>query len=96
MTGSLGSSLLSTLLSFPRSKVRKVICLVRAADDEQAFTRTRSAIKERELEVDFTGTRVEFYAADLALTHLGLEEGVWKGLVQEVDIIVHVSGSEDG
>ncbi|KAK4686150.1 hypothetical protein P7C73_g3978, partial [Tremellales sp. Uapishka_1] len=91
-TGSLGASLIEHLLSLPVTAVDKIICLVRASDDEGGRSRMESALKERDIEANWE--RLQVFSADLGTDRLGLEQATYKRLVCGVDIILHVSLDE--
>jgi len=72
----------------------KVICLIRAADAQEARVRLDAALGEqdRELAQSFTelaAGHLEVLTADLALRGLGLTTGDYHRLAEEVDLIVH-------
>lgn len=76
------------LCRLPVDTIRRVICLVRAEDNNSAMTRIRDTMQRRSIEVDLD--RVEAYAADLTQADLGLPRAVYQQLVNEVDVVVHV------
>lgn len=88
-TGSLGAFMLDQLRRLPPDTVEKIICLVRAENDQIARERIAESLKQRGLVADATG--FEVYAADLAEGDLGLSAEVYGCLVEEVDIVIHVS-----
>jgi len=73
---------------------RKIICLVRAADDDAAAARMAAAFggPDPELGRRFqarAGEGLEVLAGDLAQPGLGLAPERWERLAREVDLIVH-------
>ncbi|KAH6844497.1 hypothetical protein B0I37DRAFT_164453 [Chaetomium sp. MPI-CAGE-AT-0009] len=81
-TGALGSYMLDIASSSPR--VKKVICLNRTDDAE---ARQRKANTDRGLNIDFS--KAEFLRADMSQYDLGLGQGVYEGLLAEVDRVIH-------
>lgn len=91
-TGSLGTHLLSQLVLLPNEVVMKIICLVRADDDLTARKRIKEALSSRDLESAFLDReRVVVFAAKMDEDRLGLKQEEFERLVQEVDVVIHVS-----
>ncbi|KAF8857823.1 acetyl-CoA synthetase-like protein [Acephala macrosclerotiorum] len=82
-TGSLGSYLLHMLISSP--KILKVYCLNRTEDAEK---RQSDENNEKGLTSKWN-QRVEFLQANLSKANLGLEEGVYLRVKDEVSVIIH-------
>ena len=61
---------------------------MRAEDDSAAQSRVKDTLQKRGL--DLEANRFEIYASDLAKRGLGLQLEVYKKLVEEVDIVIHV------
>jgi len=88
-TGSLGIFILSKLSALPSDIVKKIICLVRAENDDMAAQRMFAMASQRGLKV--AQEKVGVYAADLAKDGLGMRGPVYATLRDEVDDIIHVS-----
>lgn len=70
----------------------RVICLVRASDDDSAASRLRDVFKSDTAllsEFDELSTHLEVLAGDLAEPRLGLDELTWDRLTRDVQEIVH-------
>ena len=95
-TGFLGVHLLHALLS---TTGRRVVALVRAQDDEHARRRIKAAMVGagmQEIAADHgLWSRVEALPGDIAEPRLGLEESVWRRLVQETGAIYHCAADVD-
>ncbi|KAL1847203.1 putative NRPS-like protein biosynthetic cluster [Paecilomyces lecythidis] len=92
-TGSLGSYLLTTLLS--SSDVSKVICLNRSADGER---RQKASHNARGLPILWEGEkkpRAEFLTADLSKKDLGIADDKYNQLRSEVTTIIHCGWKVD-
>ncbi|GAD96178.1 NRPS-like enzyme, putative [Paecilomyces variotii No. 5] len=92
-TGSLGSYLLTTLLSSP--DVSKVICLNRSTDGEK---RQKASHNARGLPILWEGEkkqRAEFLTADLSKQELGLGDEKYNQLRSEVTTIIHCGWKVD-
>ncbi|OSD08737.1 L-aminoadipate-semialdehyde dehydrogenase large subunit [Trametes coccinea BRFM310] len=90
-TGFLGAFILRDLLVRPASRVKKVICLVRASDDAKALARLRDSAEGRGVwneEWVKTG-RVEVVRGDLDQPRFGLDSGAWIRVAGETDAIIH-------
>ncbi len=86
-TGSVGTYLLSALLSLPPTKLDHVYCLNRnpAASAQQALS-----LKSRGLPyTDTTLARVSFLTIDFGASNLGLDATTWEKLVDETSFIIH-------
>ena len=88
-TGSLGVHLLNRLSSNSPENDGKIICLVRAQDDEAARTRILDIVSARGLQID--ESRLVALAADVTKENLGLSASVYDGLVKTVETTIHVS-----
>jgi len=88
-TGGLGAHLLSQLTLLP-SKITKVVCLVRGATSKAAKERVLKSLQSRNLSQG-SNVAVEVHQAKLGESHLGLSQGVYHNLLDEVDYIIHVS-----
>nr|ASK38699.1 putative nonribosomal peptide synthetase-like protein [Paecilomyces divaricatus] len=92
-TGSLGSYLLTTLLSSPA--VSKVVCLNRSSDSEK---RQRAIHNARGQAISWEKEdreRVEFLTADLSKPDLGLGDQKYSDLLSEASAIIHCSWKVD-
>lgn len=89
-TGALGAHIVNQLLS--DSKTERVVCLVRARNDEQAAGRLRDSFKARMLPAFDVGenARVVAYAADLDLDDLGLSPEVYARLRDTATAVIQV------
>ncbi|KAI8968242.1 L-aminoadipate-semialdehyde dehydrogenase [Mycotypha africana] len=86
-TGFLGAFILSRLLHYPGTK--KVICIVRAKDNETAFHRVKQAAINHLVWKEEDEHRMEALCGDLSSDHLGLSEADWKRCASEADAVVH-------
>jgi fatty acid CoA ligase FadD9 len=84
-TGFLGAHLVEALLS---QTDLVVLCLVRAASDDEAASRLRATLSRYEIPTAVDG-RAHAIAGDLAAPRFGLTEAGYARLVDEVDAIVH-------
>ncbi|KAI9204673.1 male sterility protein-domain-containing protein, partial [Polychytrium aggregatum] len=98
-TGFLGSFLLFELANqFPSATI---VCLVRAASDEEALKRLKDAVHDRVLGArQQLGNdryriwdRVRVCSGDLGRSRWGLSDEAWDQLARDTDVIVH-NGSE--
>ena len=89
-TGFLGAFILRELL-VNKTRVRKVVCLVRASSAEKALERLRDSATGRGVwdEEWVKSGRLEAVKGDLDLEHFGLEQSTWDRVGQEADAIVH-------
>jgi thioester reductase-like protein len=87
--GSLGTFLISQLSQLPSNIITKIICLIRASDNEGALEKVVKELKSRGMDVD--SGRIEVVASDLSDEKLGLGDEVYERVGNEVDVIVHVS-----
>ena len=71
----------------------KIVCLVRAENDEAATQRIKDNMAQRQIEFDVQNPKLEIRAADLTKRDLGLTVPVYSSLVKEVDMFIHVSYS---
>lgn len=85
-TGFVGAHLLAELLT---STDAEVVCLVRAADREQATARLRQALDEQQLAVGEAARRIVAEPADLGRPHLGLTPERLAELAASCDAIFH-------
>ena len=71
--------------------MKKVICLVRAADDDRAVERLREATVGRGVwdEESVKSGRVEVVSGDLDRPRFGLDGATWMRVAGEVDAIIH-------
>lgn len=88
-TGSLGVFLVHQLANLPQDFIHRIVCFVRAANDQEAHERVIGILKKRNLEV---GThRLETLAADVTTDQLGLPSGTYEDLARSADVVIHVS-----
>ncbi|WWD02658.1 hypothetical protein V865_000698 [Kwoniella europaea PYCC6329] len=87
-TGSLGSFLIDELNQLAGQTVKKIICLVRAPNDEAAYNRVNKVLETRNVAM---GSKVDVLAADLSKHHLGLEVEAYNRLTEEVDVVIHAA-----
>ncbi|KAI0711372.1 alpha-aminoadipate reductase Lys1p [Earliella scabrosa] len=89
-TGFLGAFILRDLLQ-RAERVKKVICLVRAADDDKAVERLREASVGRGVwdEEWVKSGRVEVVRGDLDRPRFGLDGATWMRVAGEADAIIH-------
>ncbi|CAB9505927.1 D-alanine--D-alanyl carrier protein ligase [Seminavis robusta] len=86
-TGFLGSWLLHNLLQ--DNNIDVVYCLVRATSNAEAASRLQQAMQERQLWDDDYASRVQVFAADTSLHHMGLDDDDYAMLGTGVDMVVH-------
>lgn len=89
-TGFLGAFILKDLLQ-RRSKILKVICLVRASDSQKALDRLREGATDRGCwDEEWVNTkRLEIVTGDLGLDLFGLGTESWTRIANEADVILH-------
>ncbi|GGO96642.1 hypothetical protein GCM10012280_56610 [Wenjunlia tyrosinilytica] len=85
-TGFLGAFLLDELV---RRTQAEVVCLVRAADGDEAQSRLRRTLAKYRLSDQAVGTRVTVLAGDLEKPLLGLRTDGFDALAKQVDVIYH-------
>lgn len=68
------------------------MALLRAQDDEDALHRVEENMKRRKLRIsDSNAARFTALASDLAKERLGLSQEIYNNLLEDVEIIFHVS-----
>ncbi|KAF9459773.1 alpha-aminoadipate reductase Lys1p [Collybia nuda] len=89
-TGFLGAFVLHDLLS-RESRVKKVVCLVRASTPEKALSRLKEGSTDRGVWDDtwVTSGRIEVVTGDLSLDLFGLGQSGWDRIANEADVVVH-------
>ncbi|KAH9849627.1 alpha-aminoadipate reductase Lys1p [Lenzites betulinus] len=89
-TGFLGAFILRDLLQ-RAERVKKVVCLVRAADDAKAMERLRDAAEGRGVwnEAWVRDGRLEVVRGDLDKERFGLDTAAWMRIAGEADAIIH-------
>ena len=89
-TGFLGAFILRDLLSRD-SRVKKVICLVRAADSKTALQRLRQSLIDRTVweEEWVKSLRLGVVAGDLSQNQFGLSEEKWAQIAAQADVLIH-------
>lgn len=87
-TGFLGAFVLRDLLSQPN--VKKVICLVRASDDQTGLARLKEGSTDRRAWDDawVQNNKLEVVTGDLSLDHFGLGDR-WSKIAEEADVVLH-------
>ncbi|WVF66748.1 hypothetical protein IAT40_001490 [Kwoniella sp. CBS 6097] len=90
-TGSLGAFAIEKWLqpTSNDSAGRRVICLVRAADDSQAKQRILDSLKQRNISTDLS--RIECFAGDLDKANLSVTTQVYHSIADRIDGIVHAA-----
>jgi thioester reductase-like protein len=91
-TGLVGSFLLDRLL---RDSEARILCLVRARDDEHARRRVLSALDRQRLTPCYPSDRLECFAADLASPLLGMSREQFVRLSVRADLILHAGADTD-
>lgn len=88
-TGFLGAAIVRDLLS-RTTQIKRVICLVRASDNENAMSRLKQSLVDRGVWNDqwSAGSRLKAVAGDLDKKVFGLND-IWTALGDEVDVIIH-------
>ncbi|KAF8531324.1 alpha-aminoadipate reductase Lys1p [Gautieria morchelliformis] len=89
-TGFLGAFILRDLLS-RRSRVKKVICLVRTSSSEDAISRLRDSCRDRGIWDDdwLVDSRLTIITGDLSQANFGLDDLLWSQMTNEVDAVLH-------
>lgn len=89
-TGFLGAFILRDLLS-RQSRVKKVICLVRAPDPERGLSRLREGSTDRGVwdEEWIKSRKVEVVTGDLGQELFGLGQDNWTRVADEADVVLH-------
>ena len=89
-TGFLGAFVLQELLS-RKTRVKKVICLVRASSAQQGLERLMQGSIDRGAWNDDwrQSGRLEVVAGDLNLEFFGLGKDAWKRVAEEADVVLH-------
>ena len=86
-TGFLGSFLLRELLQ--DDTVDVVYCLVRATTNAEAASRLQTSMEQRRLWKDEFASRLQVFAGDTSLHHMGLDDDDFAMLGTGVDMVVH-------
>ncbi|MCH5671508.1 amino acid adenylation domain-containing protein [Streptomyces gilvus] len=87
-TGFCGAHMIDELL---RRTTGRVLCLVRASDEEQGMERIRASHR-RHVHSDLSSARVQPVVGDLGRSQLGLSTGRFEELAATVDAIYHFGG----
>lgn len=89
-TGFLGAFVLKDLL-LREERVKKVICLVRGSDQEQAIWRLKEGSIDRGVWDDkwVKEGRLEVVTGDLGLDAFGMSGDTWDRIAAEADVILH-------
>lgn len=89
-TGFLGAFVLRDLLA-RKTRVKKVICLVRASDPQQGLNRLKEGSTDRGVWNDewITSQRLEVLTGDLSLDLFGLGTDGWARVAAEADAVLH-------
>ena len=89
-TGFLGAFILRELL-VNKTRVQKVVCLVRASSAEKALERLRDSATGRGVwdEEWVKRGRLEVVRGDLDRPRFGLDSGAWIRVAGEADAIIH-------
>ena len=89
-TGFLGAFILQELLS-RKTRVEKVICLVRASSAQQGLERLMQGSNDRGAWDDdwLQSGRLEVVAGDLNLEFFGLGNDTWRRIAEEADVVLH-------
>ncbi len=85
-TGFVGAHLCASIL---RNTSKPVMCLVRAQDEEQGFTRLKQQLLSLNLWSEQYQDRIAIVVGDLSLSRLGLKLESWNHLAHSVSHIVH-------
>jgi amino acid adenylation domain-containing protein/thioester reductase-like protein len=88
-TGSLGREIVRELL---RRTSAQVVCLVRGADDADAYRRLKQQLHPECTEWE----RLVVVQGDLAKPLLGLRRSVWRALAQSLDAVWHIAADTSG
>lgn len=86
-TGFLGAFILDKLLSYANTK--KVICIVRAKDNTNAFERVKKAAIDHLVWNDAWKNRIDAICGDLGSDRLGLSDTDWHRCASSADAVVH-------
>jgi len=85
-SGSLGAHILANLLSNP--SVKRVYCLVRAADNKSALERVQKSLHLRGLDTYCEDQRITGLASSLSDSRLGLDEATYAELSRSVTTVI--------
>lgn len=84
-TGTVGTYLLATLLSYPKTKVRKVYCLNRAADARDRHAASFAALGLPDVDDE----RAVFLTATFGLANFGLDGLAYGRVLDEATMVIH-------
>jgi len=87
VTGFLGSFVLAELLRNPDVDI--IYCIVRATTPKEALERVQKALKDRDMWDESYAERLEVFAGDASLHHMGLDDDDYAVLSTGVDVVVH-------
>ena len=83
-TGSLGSYILERLAAC--ESITKIYCLSRSTDPKQRQDR---AMASRGLKIQSNSDRVVFLTCDMSKSDLGLENGTYSEIIDNIELIIH-------
>ncbi|MCG7497376.1 thioester reductase domain-containing protein [Vibrio sp. Of7-15] len=86
VTGFVGAHLCASML---RNTNRHVVCLVRADDKKEGFSRVKRKLTELKIWCDDYQERISIVVGDLSQPQLGLGQEPWQRLAKSVSHIVH-------
>lgn len=87
-TGFLGAHILHDLLTRTAPST-KVVALVRAKTEQQAFERIRSTCRAYGFWDDAWTSKLQSLCGDLGKSQFGLSQSVWDDLTKRVDAVIH-------
>jgi thioester reductase-like protein len=87
VTGFVGAFLLDAVLQLAHARDCRIVCLVRAPNDDAATERVRSSLHQYRLQCD--AARWTAVAGDLAEEHFGLTTARWDQLIASVQVVYH-------
>jgi long-chain acyl-CoA synthetase len=87
-TGYFGTNLIDNLV---RSSDKKIICLVRGRNDDEAASRLRTQLAIGGFDEKVIMPRLRLIAADLTKERFGLSQKIYDDLAEKVDAIYHIA-----
>ena len=88
-TGFLGAYIIKDILERTSRAVRLIAHVRSVKDSKAALDRLRRSLQGYGLWHDEWSTRLSCVVGDLSKPQLGIEQGTWQSLSQEVDVVIH-------
>ncbi|KAI0600274.1 hypothetical protein F4775DRAFT_599390 [Biscogniauxia sp. FL1348] len=86
-TGSLGTHILSQIVSLP--KIKKIYCLVRATSKDEAHSRVLSSLRSRQVLQETPIEKVVALPSDLGQERLGLDDATYTAIRSSLTTVLH-------